>query len=83
MAIESRGYEQAEGLRCIKMTLTRQVSVPEELCVAAEQKFGKRFGTLEAFLEFVLRDLVCDEARALDESEQAMVERRLRDLGYL
>jgi uncharacterized membrane protein YgcG len=38
---------------------------------------------LEAFLEFVLRELVRDDAGALDQAEQAVLEQRLRDLGYI
>ena len=58
---------------------TRQVSLPEHLCDAAEKKFGN----LETFLTFVLGELLRDEARALDDSERHMLEQRLRDLGYL
>jgi hypothetical protein len=65
------------------MTARRQFSLPEELCASAEKKFGARFGSLESFLEFVLRELVCTDAEALDKTEQAILEKRLRDLGYL
>jgi hypothetical protein len=60
-------------------TSSRQVSVPEHLCSAAE----KRFGELEAFLSFVLTELVRDEALVLDQNDTRIVEDRLRDLGYL
>ena len=57
--------------------------MPEELCASAEQQFGARFGSLESFLEFVLREVVRGDAEALDRDEQAVLEKRLRDLGYL
>jgi uncharacterized membrane protein YgcG len=65
------------------MTARRQISLPEELCASAEKEFGARFESLEAFLEFVLRELVRDDAEALDKAEQAVLEQRLRDLGYI
>jgi hypothetical protein len=65
------------------MTANRQVSLPEELCASVERQFSARFESLESFLEFVLRELVRDDAEALDKTEQAVLEKRLRDLGYL
>jgi hypothetical protein len=65
------------------MTARRQITLPEELCASTEQQFGDRFGGLELFLEFVLRDLVRNDAEAIDKAEQAVLEKRLRDLGYL
>jgi hypothetical protein len=65
------------------MTARRQFSLPEELCASVEQQFGARFGGFESFLEFVLRELVRNGAEALDKAEQAVLEKRLRDLGYL
>jgi hypothetical protein len=61
----------------------RQLSLPEELCAAAERRFAPQFENLEALLEFVLRDLIQDNAEALDKNEQALLEQRLRDLGYI
>jgi hypothetical protein len=60
-------------------TSLRQVLLPESLCDAVE----KRFGNLESFLTFVVGELLRDEAAALDQSEQHLVEERLRELGYL
>jgi hypothetical protein len=57
----------------------RTVSLPAELCVRAEKKFG----SLEQLLEYVLRDLLRDDDAQRDEAEQRMIEQRLRDLGYL
>lgn len=59
------------------------MSLPGSLCDAAEQKFGKRFTSLDQFLTFVLQELVRDDANQMDEAEQKMIERRLKDLGYL
>ena len=58
---------------------SRQIALPEPLCVAVE----KRFGNLESFLTFVMGELLRDEAAVLDRKEQRLVEERLRDLGYL
>jgi len=55
------------------------VSLPADLCMRAEKKFG----SLEQLLEYVLRDLLRDDDARRDEAEQRMVEQRLRDLGYL
>jgi hypothetical protein len=57
--------------------------LPEELCASAERHYGVRFTSLESFLEYVLQELVSDESAALDTSEQAVLDKRLRDLGYL
>ena len=59
-------------------TPLRQVSLPDDLCVAAE----RRFGNLEEFLTFVMKELLRDEA-ALDQNEQRLIEERLRELGYI
>jgi hypothetical protein len=61
----------------------RNVSLPENLCAAAEEKFGKSFGSLQEFLTFLLRELVSDPTAGMDEAEQRLVEQRLRELGYL
>jgi hypothetical protein len=65
------------------MTPRRQFSLPGELCSSAEEKFGAHFEGLELFLEFVLRELVREDAEVLDKGEYAVLEKRLRDLGYL
>jgi len=65
------------------MPLRRQISLPEELCAAAEHQYGSRFENLEALLEFVLRELTRKDAESLDQAEQAVLEARLRDLGYI
>jgi hypothetical protein len=65
------------------MTERRQITLPEELCAAAEQKFGARFQGLEPFLEFVVQELIRDDAEKLDKAERDIIDKRLRDLGYL
>jgi len=57
----------------------RQVSLPDDLCVAAE----RRFGNLEVFLKFVLDEVLRDDADVLDQREQSLIEERLREIGYL
>ena len=60
----------------------RQISLPEELCSSAEKQFAARFADVESLLEFVLRELLRNDAEVLDKAEQAVLEKRLRDLGY-
>jgi len=38
---------------------------------------------VESLLEFVLRELTRNDAESLDQAEQAILEQRLRDLGYI
>ncbi|HLQ50262.1 MAG TPA: hypothetical protein VK129_02115 [Terriglobales bacterium] len=64
-------------------TERRQLHLSAELCAAAEERFGKNFASLEDLLEFVLRELLRDEAMHLDQAEQRIVEERLKDLGYI
>jgi len=61
----------------------REVRLPNDLCVAAEEKFRGQFSSLEELLIFVLKDLMRDEASALDQAEQDIIEERLKELGYL
>ena len=61
----------------------RIVRLPEDLCAAAEKRFSKTFVNIEELLTAVLRDLATDDVSALDQSEQRLVEQRLRELGYL
>jgi hypothetical protein len=62
---------------------TREVQLPEELCRAAEQRYGAQFGNLERLLEYLLQNLVRDDAARMDEAEQRMIEERLKNLGYI
>ena len=61
----------------------REVRLPEDLCDPAENNFAARYGSLEEFLVFVLRELVRDDAAQMDQAEQRLIEQRLRDLGYI
>jgi hypothetical protein len=61
----------------------RSVALPEELCTRAEQRFRGQFASVEQLLEFVLRDLLRDDAARADQAEQSLIEQRLKDLGYL
>ena len=65
------------------MTEMRTVNLPAELCVRAEEKFGEKFGSLEKLLEYVLENLLRDDADRADEREQRIIEQRLKELGYL
>jgi hypothetical protein len=65
------------------MSEARTVQIPEDMCAAAEKKFGQTFANVEELLIFVLRDLLRDEAAQLDTAEARFVEERLRELGYL
>lgn len=65
------------------MSEARVVRLDGDLCSRVEQKFGTEFSSLELFLEFLLRELLRDDATKADELEQRFVEERLRDLGYL
>jgi len=60
-------------------TSSRQVSLPDALCVAIEH----RFGNLESFLTFAMNEVLRDQAEVLDQNEQRIVEERLRELGYI
>jgi hypothetical protein len=62
---------------------TRSINLPEALCAEAERQFGSRFQTVEELLTFVLQELTNADADRLDESEQKMLEHRLKELGYL
>lgn len=65
------------------MSEKRNVALPAELCAQAEERFRGQFGSVEQLLEFLLRDLLKDDAGRADEAEQRMIEQRLQDLGYL
>jgi hypothetical protein len=61
----------------------RQISLRQDLCAAAESRFIPQFENLESLLEFVLRELTEDKAESLDRAEQALLDQRLKDLGYI
>jgi hypothetical protein len=62
---------------------SRQIAIPEDLCAAAKKRFGGRFPHVQDFVIFLLQELLRDTNVELDHAEQAAVEQRLRDLGYL
>jgi hypothetical protein len=62
---------------------TRELRLPEELCRRAEDRFAAQHGSLEAFLVFVLRQVLRDDAARLDQADQEIIEQRLKDLGYI
>ena len=62
---------------------TRSVNLAADLCAKAEERFGSQFDGVEDLLEYVLRNLLRDDAARADESEQRLIEQRLKDLGYL
>jgi hypothetical protein len=61
----------------------REVRLPARLCEDAERRFAVRFGSVDELLEFVLRELLRDEAAQMDHAEQRVIEQRLKDLGYI
>jgi hypothetical protein len=61
----------------------RTINLPAALCSRTEQKFGEPFGSLEQLLEYILGELLRDDAVQLDERERDLIEQRLRELGYL
>jgi hypothetical protein len=61
----------------------REIRLPADLCRDAERRFGARFSRLEDLLIFVLRELLRDQAAQMDQSEQRIIEQRLKDLGYI
>lgn len=62
---------------------SREIRLPVDLCALAEKKYAEHFATLEDLFIFILRSLVNEEAREMDEAEARMIEDRLRELGYL
>jgi hypothetical protein len=62
---------------------SRQVSLPEDLCSAAEELYRKRFPSLEELIVFLLEEVTRQDAVRLDQEEQRIIEKRLKDLGYI
>ncbi len=65
------------------MNQFRTINLPEDLCVAAEKFMAGRFENLEAFVRFLLQEVVKDDASKFDQAEEQMIEQRLKDLGYI
>jgi hypothetical protein len=62
---------------------SRQVSLPEDLCSAAEELYRKRFPSLEELIVFLLEEVTRQDSVRLDQEEQRIIEKRLKDLGYI
>jgi len=61
----------------------RQVRLPRDLCEAAEKQYADRYGSLEELLTYLLGQVTGEEAGRLDRAELAVVQQRLKDLGYI
>jgi hypothetical protein len=67
----------------ILMAQYRTVGLPEDLCAAAEKQLPGQFDSLEALLRFFLQEITRDESNKFDQAEEEIIQRRLRDLGYM
>jgi hypothetical protein len=65
------------------MSETREIRIPADLCAAAEKKFADAFHNVDELVAFVLQELIHGDTVDLDRADQAAVEQRLRDLGYM
>jgi len=65
------------------MNETRKINVAADLCAAAEKKFADSFQSVDELVTFVLQKLIRGDTVELDRADQAAVEQRLRDLGYM
>jgi hypothetical protein len=65
------------------MSTMRTISLPEELCLKAEQRFRHRYETVDDLLLAVMTELMRDDAAAMDVDEQKIIEERLKGLGYI
>lgn len=61
----------------------RSVKIPEALYRSAEERFGRRFGTVDELVSELLKELLRDDAVRLDQNEQETIEQRLKGLGYI
>ena len=62
------------------------ISIPISLCRKIKERLeGTEFTTVEAYVAFVLSEVVSDdeEDNAFSEEDEAEVKNRLRDLGYI
>ena len=59
------------------------VMLSGDLCRAAMEELGDQFASVEEMLTFVLTQLTRPDLKQLDESEEQMIQDRLRDLGYV
>lgn len=82
MAEDTRDLARIDA-ECAAMSTSREVRLPEDLCAAAEAKFGGAFSSLDELVIFLLREMVQGDTAEIDEAERQAVEQRLRDLGYI
>lgn len=65
------------------MSESREIRLPAGLCAAAEEKFGNSFRTVDDLVIFLLKEVLRRDTIDIDRADQAAVEERLRDLGYI
>ena len=65
------------------MSESREIRLPADLCAAAEQKFGRTFRSVDELVIFLLRELIRTDTADMEQADQAVVEERLRALGYI
>jgi hypothetical protein len=65
------------------MSSVRTIAISEDLCRAAEQHFAGRFSTLDELVTELLQRLLSENASAMDQEEQLIIEERLKSLGYV
>jgi hypothetical protein len=65
------------------MNSMRNISVPEELCRAAERRFGNSFASVDELVSNLLQELLREDAYKMDARELEIIEQRLRGLGYV
>jgi hypothetical protein len=65
------------------MSESREIRLPADLCAAAEEMFGSTFRTVDDLIIFLLKEVLRRDTIDMDRADQAVVEERLRDLGYI
>ena len=65
------------------MSESREIRLPADLCAAAEEKFGNTVRNVDELVVFLLQELIHRDTAHLDQAERAVVEERLRALGYI
>lgn len=61
----------------------RSVQIPEDLYRTIKDRLGSQFTNVDDFVSYVLREVLREDFPSFDESEQKMIQSRLKDLGYL
>jgi Arc/MetJ-type ribon-helix-helix transcriptional regulator len=64
---------------------TRSIAIPEEIAVGIEERIQKTgFGSVDAFVEFVLARLLENPSEIpFSEDDERRLKERLRSLGYI